>query len=293
MESPTAAITVRSRREAMDLSLVLASQGIDHVIEQPDEEHGWRVLLDARRYETGVTSWRAYRAENRRGPWQQPLPFTGMVFDWRGVVWFALLAVLFALEQLRFPALRDAGLMHNAAVREGEWWRLFTAVTLHGDVAHLVANFTTGALLLGLAMGSFGPGVALLASFLCGAGGNLAGLLFQGPEHRSLGASGMVMGALGLLAGQSVAMLRSGESARQLIVRGLLGGFLLLVLLGLDPHTDVLGHVGGFVSGLALGGLLGLAGPQRTQTPLVNRAAEVLCGGLVVLTWWLALRTLR
>jgi len=48
MESPSAAIRVRSEREAMDLSLVLASQGIDHVIEPPDDERGWRVSLESK-----------------------------------------------------------------------------------------------------------------------------------------------------------------------------------------------------------------------------------------------------
>jgi len=276
----------------MDLSLVLASQGIEHSIEPPSETQGWRVLLDGRVYERGVESWNAYRKENRRVRWQQPLPYTGMVFDWRSVAWFAILAAIFAVEATRFPELHDAGLMHNAAVRQGEWWRLFTAVTLHGDAGHLIANVTSGVLFLGLAMGSFGPGTALLAAFLCGAGGNVAGLIFQGPEHRSVGASGMVMGALGMLAGQSAVLARR-EGAKQVIIRSLLGGFLLLVLLGLDPHTDVLGHVGGFVSGIILGALLGVVGPEKTQRPAPNRIAEAVCGALVMLTWWLALRNLR
>lgn len=277
----------------MDLSLVLASQGIEHVIEHPTDEHGWRVTLDARTYERGVESWNKYRAENRRRGWQQPLPFTGMLFDWRSAVWFAVLAAIFVLEQTRLPSLHDAGLMDNAAVRKGEWWRLFTAVTLHGDVTHLLANVTTGVLLLGLAMGSVGPGVALLASYLSGVGGNIAGLLFQGLDHRSLGASGMVMGALGLLTGQSLGLVRSGEGARQVIVRAMMGGFLLLVLVGFDPHTDVLGHVGGFISGVALGGLVGLWGTEKAHSSALNRGAELVCGGLVVLTWWLAMRLVK
>ena len=75
----------------------------------------------------------------------------------------------------------------------------FTAVMLHADTAHLISNVTIGALFLGFAMGSFGPGIALLAAFLAGAGGNLVDYWFYPSTHRGLGASGMVMGSLGLL----------------------------------------------------------------------------------------------
>ena len=42
------------------------------------------------------------------------------------------------------------------------------------DPPHLATNVTFGVLLLGLAMGSLGPGIALLASYLAGAAANLA-----------------------------------------------------------------------------------------------------------------------
>jgi membrane associated rhomboid family serine protease len=175
-------------------------------------------------------------------------------------------------------------------VRHGQWWRIFTAVSLHADIAHLAGNVAIGVLLLGLAMGSFGPGMAVLAAYLAGAGGNLAGLLFAGPQHRSLGASGMVMGALGLLAGQSIAFLRRGDNPRRLVLRIVAGACLLLVLLGLDPHTDVLAHVGGFVSGAAFGAVLSISNGKLAQNELANRAAELICGAIVAGTWALALR---
>ena len=272
----------------MELSLVLVSQGIESVIVPPAEEHGWQLAVDARNFERAVASIKAYRAENRR-PWTQELPVTGMVFDYRSVVWFLLVIAFFVLEQTRLPILREAGLMHNQAVQSGEWWRLFTAILLHGDIPHLIANVTTGILLLGLAMGGLGPGWALLGSYLAGAGGNLAGYLVYGVDHRGLGASGMVMGALGLMAGQSVALLRSGVGPAQLILRGLLGGFLLLVLVGLDPNTDVIAHVGGFASGVVVGAILTLLNGKLASHNGWNRVAELLSGLMVAVTWWLAL----
>jgi hypothetical protein len=139
-------------------------------------------------------------------------------------------------------------------------------------------------------MGSFGPGLGLFAAYLAGAGGNLAGLLLHADTHRGLGASGMIMGALGMLAVQSMALVREGAHARQLIVRGLGGGLLLLILMGTNPDTDVLAHVAGFVSGCVLGGGLLLLPPQFAENRWPNRIAGLLCGALVALTWALALR---
>ena len=144
--------------------------------------------------------------------------------------------------------------------------------------------------MLGLAMGSLGSGPALLTAYLAGVGGNLAGLLVHSSAHKGLGASGMVMGALGLLTVHSCAFLKAGVTAQQLVIRAFLGGILLLVLLGLNPDTDVIAHVGGFVSGALLGlGLLCL--PEKAiENAWVNRLSLLLCGGLVLGTWWLALR---
>ncbi len=100
------------------------------------------------------------------------------------------------------------------------------------------------------------------------------------------------MGALGLLTGQSLALLRQGPPARQLLQRGLLGGLFLFIFLGANPapNTDMVAHVAGFVSGIILGGALGLVAVDWAARIGINRIADVFCYGLVILTWWLALR---
>lgn len=285
-----AVIPVRSLHEAMDWSLVLASQGLQATIQSEDEHHGWQLLVPGEDYRAALQAIRQFRLENRSRSWQHPLPLTGLIFDWRALGWFSMLIVLFALGQTLLPRLGLAGVMDNEAVRSGQWWRLFTGVTLHADLAHLVGNVTTGVLLLGLAMGSFGFGWSVLAAFLAGAGGNLADLLVFQQAHRSLGASGMVMGALGLLTVDSCLAFRTPAGRKTLAARGIFGGVLLLVLLGLNPDTNVIAHVGGFVSG----GLLGLCLQALPRGVLdrtgSNRLAELLCASMMVFTWWLALR---
>ena len=292
MQPTFAAIPVRTERQAMDWSLVLVSQGIETTIERDAEADLWRLVVDAPDYSKALRALRQYRIENRHRVWRQQLPWTGLVFDWRCIVPLAFIAFLYAVDATGRADLQSAGMMDNKAVHTGQWWRLFTAVTLHGDLAHLAANLSTGLLLLGLTMGALGPGIGSLAAFMAGAGGNLAGLIFHSETHRGLGASGMVLGALGLLAAQWITLLRHGLTPRQWAARGILGGCLLLVLLGFSPerNVDVLAHVGGFVTGLALGA--GLAFCPRTilHSEWIDRTALAIAVILTGVSWWLALR---
>jgi len=285
----TSVISARSRQQAMDWSLVLVSQGIESTIEYAEEDGVWRLLVDGNNGQRALQALRQYRVENRTPSWRQQLRWTGLIFDWRSVAWFLLLAVIFLVGQAQYPVLTQAGMMDRQAVWAGQWWRLFTAVTLHRDLTHLISNLTAGVLLLGLAMGSFGSGLGLLAAYVAGVGGNVACLLLYSGRHPSLGASGMIFGALGLLAGQTTGLLRAGIPGKQLAVRGLLSGFLLLVLFGLNPESDVIAHTGGFLAGVLLGGMLAALPHRFLEDSLLNRLAEVLCAAVVILTWCLAL----
>ena len=276
----------------MDWSLVLVSQGIEPLIERDPEAGRWLLVVNEPDYPRAVDALRRYQAENRAPRWRHTLPGVGLIFDLRSLGCLLFLGLLFAVEATGHGSLRDPGLMDNRLVHAGQWWRLFTAVTLHADVSHLAANLSTGFLMLGLAMGAYGYGVGLLLSYLAGVGGFLAGLVFLPETHRSLGASGMVLGALGVLAAQWIALMRHGITPKQIAARGILSGCLLLALLGLSPreNTDVLAHVAGFLSGLLLGAALAFCPQRLAQGPWPNRLALALTLALVLGPWWLALR---
>ena len=278
---------MRSHRQAMDWSLVLVSQGIESTIVQPEDGAGWGLLVSAQDYGNALRTLRLYRLENRAWPWQQPVLKPGFLFDWGSLAW-ALLACLFFWLSTHAD-LQSAGVMDGGAVAHGQWWRLFTAMWLHADLAHLATNATLGLVLLGLAMGRFGTGVGLLAAYLAGAGGNLVAGWISWQPHRSLGASGMVMASLGLLAAQSLSLWRQTPDARKYILSGLCGGVMLFVLLALTPGTDVVAHLGGFVCGALLGALLSCV-PQDARLPKTNLLAGLVFTLLVTVPWWLALR---
>lgn len=271
----------------MDWSLVLASQGIEPWIGHA-EDGAWELIVPEHQFEQAEAAIRQYRRENLRWGWRRELPRSELVFDWAALAWVSV-TVLFHALATRQPQMRMAGLLDGQEVADGEWWRLFTATLLHDDVAHLATNAVFGLLLLGLAMGRYGTGVGMLAACLAGGFGNWCTYWIHGEFHRSLGASGVVMGALGLLAAQSFELIRHRPHPVRTILGGVAGGVMIFVLLGFSPSSDVVAHSGGFVGGLLLGGLLGLAG-RKILLPGLNLAALALLAIAILTTWMLALR---
>jgi len=275
----------------MDWSLVLVSQGIESVVEHDTESGRWQLVVSPLDVSRAVNAIRLYTAENRARRWQLAVPGTGLLFDWRCVACLLFFVLVFAFEATGRGNLRAAGVLDPDLVRTGQWWRVFTAVTLHADASHLAANVTTGVLMLGLVFGAYGPGVGMLASYLAGVLAFVAELFFV--PRPSLGASGMVLGALGLLTAQWIALVRHGLTPRQLAIRGVLSGCLLLVLLGLSPEerVDVFAHIAGFGAGLVLGSGLAWLPPAVLRSAWMDRMALAVTVVLVFGPWWMALAT--
>ena len=272
----------------MEWGLVLASQGMEAIVDHSTE--GWALLVEPRDYDRALANLQQYQQENRGWQWRQPLPEAGMLFHWGGLGWAAAIMALYYWSAVRFPGIRGAGILDSEKVRQGQWWRLWTAISLHQNVSHLMANATTGFILMGLAMSRYGAGVALLAAFVAGGVGNVASLLVYAQPHQSLGASGMVMGALGLVTAQSFSFMRKYPFGRRLFFRAVAGGVLILALIGFSPDSDMVAHVGGFIAGAILGCALGFVPAARLQHGPVNAGALLTLAALLLATWRLALR---
>jgi membrane associated rhomboid family serine protease len=288
MDTPPPAIPARSKRQAMDWSLVLASQDIAAIINQTDS--GWELIVDVPDYERAQAALNQYQIENRGWRWRREVPGTGLVFHWGSSLWALAMAGFYYWSMVRDSWMMNAGMVNSDAVLRGQWWRLFTAVTLHENLPHLLSNEILGFLLLGLAMARYGPGLALLAAYLAGAAGNYASVIMDPTTHESLGSSGMVTGALGLISVQSFAPWHKHRSAAAFLPRAMAGGVLILVLVGFSPGTDMLAHVGGFLAGGILGLGLGWIRPSTVQRDEPNMVAVIILAVLVLGTWLLASR---
>ena len=285
--SDSTIIPARSRKQAMDWALVLASQAIPASLLR-SEEGRWELHVEPQDWDRAFDAIRLFETENPRRFWEGEAAWSGLAFHWGVLGWCCAMVLTYGLSVGPIGSLLTGGEVDSAAVRSGEWWRLFTAVLLHADLAHLLMNLVSGFLLLGLAMAVFGGGSTLLAGYLAGALGNVCSLLVAREQYLGLGASGMVMGALGLLSANALSDWRAFGTRAKRAWRPLFAGTLLFVLLAFDPASDVVAHSGGFVAGLGLGTVLALA-PSRSISERINRASWL---GLIVLnglTLWLAL----
>ena len=151
----------------------------------------------------------------------------------------------------------SAAAMERAAIDSGEWWRLVTALTIHGDASHLVGNMVSIGL-FGMAVCSLvGPGLAWLAILIAAVGGNALAVSLQSAHSVSVGASTACFAALGILCGhRTMAILSASLNSRVVSGRMWLAvgsGLALLGILGTGPNSNLAAHAFGFLCGLVVG----------------------------------------
>lgn len=183
-----------------------------------------------------------------------------------------------------------AGRMDGVGLRDGEWWRSITALTLHGDLKHIVGNMVFGAFFGILAGGLIGPGIAWLSILVSAALANTLNAFLLDEAHRAIGASTAVFAALGLVSGfvwRSKLMAQEKWAWR---LGPVVGGLALLAYTGTGgPNTDVGAHLAGFVcgfgSGMIVTRLKDFSGNSRIQ--LVSGLLALL---IIFIAWTIALR---
>src|SRR3974390_1601656 len=98
MEAERHGIAARSRRQALDWSLVLLSQGIEHTVERSLETGSWELMVEAEDAQGALETIRLYQSENRHWPWRRELFKPGLLFDWASLAWVALVCIFYWLS---------------------------------------------------------------------------------------------------------------------------------------------------------------------------------------------------
>ena len=138
----------------------------------------------------------------------------------------------------------------------GEWWRLASAMFLHGSLIHLAFNM--------YALYVLGPDVERMYGTLrfaiiylaAGLAGSVGSYAFGRIEAPSIGASGAIFGLMGALGAFSFSSRKVlGEAAKRNL-RQIGGVAAINLVIGFSlPGIDNYAHIGGLIVG-ALGGLL-------------------------------------
>jgi len=161
------------------------------------------------------------------------------------------------------------------AVEAGQWWRLGTAIFLHAGVAHI--GFNAFALWqIGPAIERlYGRGRTVFLFMLTGlAASGVAGFFLDGV---GIGASGAIMGLIGLAAGWGQ---RDGTTAGRTIRNRMLKWAFYVLIFGFFIGADNVAHAAGFASGALLGFVLPA---KQGVVPGVSAMVQGLAGGLAAL----------
>ena len=252
------------RRDCEERLLVLTAVGVEGVVVRAEEEF----LLQVAAADAGYAARHLlqYEAENRPPPPAPPPPRV-YGYAWVGCAAYVamLLGVAFVLSNglVRLDAF-DLGELDAGRVQAGQWWRAWTALTLHLDGPHLAANLTAGVWFGYLAARQMGSGTAWLLIVTGAAAANLLEGLLGPAEHRAVGASTAVFSALGAMSAYS---WRERFALPQRWARRwgpLVAGVILLGWTGsAGEGTDVVAHLAGFAMGALLGATAALPRPKQ------------------------------
>ena len=280
----------RNRQAVSDRALVLHSLGIP--CEIINAESGSALLVPADVSERAKYEIWQYEQENRPAKKVRSAPLPRHKGGISGAIAYILVLCGIAWLAGEFAFGRNwfaAGRVDGELIREGEWWRAVTALTLHSGIRHLLGNLGFGALFGFFAGRLLGSGVAWLAILLSATAANLLNTLLLESAHRSIGASTAVFAALGILAGfvwRSKFMVQDRWPYR---IGPVIGGIALLAYTGTgDEGTDIGAHLTGFVCGFVLGLIL-TALKKYLENPVVQRVAAVAAICSLALAWLVAL----
>jgi rhomboid protease GluP len=276
---------------AIGIAATIYYDGLQYVLEVEADEAA-RAVMHLGQYEL-----------ERRPPPPPPPPPPSYPYAWVGCVIYVATLVGIGLMVSnglwRLDAF-DLGALDAGRVQHGQWWRAWTALTLHLDGAHLVANLAAGVWFCYLAAAQIGAGSAWFLIVTGAACANLLEGLLGPPTHLSVGASTAVFTALGLLAAHSW-QLRSSYTQRWAVRWApLVGGVVLLGWFGSGgsgeetgatavTQIDIVAHAAGFGVGCILGALAARPGLHAALDRVPQWLSGLAALGSIIIAWACAL----
>lgn len=289
-----------SHKNTMEISLLLASQGIAHRIEyacaevsaplHPAASEDYCLFVEPEGTDNVRHLIDLYREENKG--WRIPMPEAGEIKLLTSPLLFILPSMVVFYFQTN-PLFNNILLTHlgrndSDKLLAGEWWRAFTALTLHGGPQHFLSNMFSGYLLFNLLANRLNAGLAILAITLMGALGNYFTALNSGSRHLSIGFSTAVFACLGSLACIHAISLFKNRQPIKKTWAPLAAALFLVVFMGLGEDADVRAHFFGFFCGIG-GTFLFYPLDTITRGPWVQICMGLAAYGLYALSWILAL----
>ena len=296
--APLAAIgRYRRLKAARERGLVVAAMELPHWISREDGQ--WVLSVEETARDAAAAAVAEFEEEERTRPRAaklEPMEIPKLAL----LATLAAMVIFYRMQITAPPALVERGVAVDVRILNGDWWRIFTALTLHGGIEHLLSNIGLAVFAFAFAFSRFGTGVGLLGTVFGGALGNLLNAFAHASKpHQSIGSSTALFACLGLLAGGELAARLTHSTTRrgwQLLVP-VGAGLAFLALYGgagsnrdgtpiLDAGSvDVMAHLFGLIAGALLGALLFAAGLRRGAAQWVQVACGAAAVAALIIAW--------
>ena len=169
----------------------------------------------------------------------------------------AINVVIFLLCNFAYAWMYEKGAMITEVVlRDGQYYRLFTAMFLHADPQHLVNNMLMLALGGAIVENYTGHAFYFFLYMLSGLFGNMISMVYEIQNRLSwisVGASGAIMGLVGFVVVWILVNRKSFVRSRSLVIRLALLGIFVIEACFFQRGANIAAHTGGFATGAVLG----------------------------------------
>ena len=198
------------------------------------------------------------------------------------IVFVAMVVTSRRIVSFDSDTLLRAGAMYFEPGRGGASpWRWLTAAFIHVNLLHIVMNMWVLGQIGIISERALGRGIFAIAYIITGVLGNVvSGTLAAARDTPlvSAGASGAIMGLIGMAAGWGQ---RQGTSIGRNVRNAMLKWLLMTTLLGLMFRVDHLAHFSGFAGGFGLGWAWSSTEHRRTSSAL-DLVLGVVGAGLAI-----------
>jgi membrane associated rhomboid family serine protease len=161
-------------------------------------------------------------------------------------------------------------------VAEGQWYRLLTAMFLHGSIIHILFNMLSLWWIGGPLEAALGRARYLALYFVSGLAGSALSYLLAAPNQPSLGASGAIFGLFGATA---ILMRRLNYDLRPVIALLVINLIFTFGWSGIAWEAHIGGLVAGVVTGFAM-----VHAPRRRRSLVQYGTCAVFLVVIVVVT---------
>ncbi len=155
-------------------------------------------------------------------------------------------------------------------------------------MAHFLSNAFMGSVVFYSLFSITGSGIGLFLAIMAGAAGNLATALILPLEYHSIGASGSIFGAFGILAAYRI--IRSPARITKPDWKPAAAALAFLGFLGTAAGSDFYGHFFSLLAGFLIGFSAAALSPKEKLPPAGLRAVFAMLSIIVIIiSWYMAM----